>query len=409
MYSGLPLSVVAIILLVIVFSPLLIFVMVEIGRAKLKKERLEWSKAFDRPKNLQYPSENEEVQLSSDTKTTPVSSTTFDYSSFPHRYSSYGRRKGKRKPYQPKRPGTSYVTPRLVHWSEKVDDSSVSLMDVQKEYVAEVLKNVHVDRIHGVPGFGLKDVFGESGEVGTKSEVRSAHRLDELVDEFPYVEVFHSVVLEPPYDIDHVIVMGWVIILVDDKKWQRDKKYVFTTDRKVDFKSELVIENDEAIVIDTKLVEVEVEDFIILPENEIPSVEPVVATVSNDTDEVTASLEPSVITVTRDDETFSGSHITVHRSERLLRRKFDGFRTNRFDGTRPRSLKGYTIYSIVSVDADSSAVLVNDTKGEIVVVHQYELMSMIRKLLKLNSTHFFGCRDLVYYCNDSQKFINPNI
>lgn len=408
MYSGVPMSVVTAVLLAIVFSPFFILLAVDAVRARRRRRRLEWAKAFEHVEELKDPDVKEEFQFNKVQNATTSSSPSFVSHGF-------GRRKRKRQKYQPQRPGTSYVKPRPVHWSEKVDDDSVSLMEIQQAYVNGLQSFVYADRIHGVPGFGLREAFGSAGEAGTKSEVRAAYKLDSLTYDFPYVEIFHSVVLRPPYDIDHVIVMGWMIILVDDKNWVNGKEYVFSVVddvKEVEERTESspVLSSEPTVNVDGGVADVSsvdtltVDNVVVLADDLTPLSErldevadSVDGSVESEVEVKYVVKEPSMINVTRNGEWFAGSHITVHRNEHRLNKMFVEEKT-----------KGFTVYSIVSVDCNTGTVLRNETNGEVKVVPQYNLVDAVRSLLNTNGTHFFGRREFKNYCQDVSEFMKSS-
>lgn len=87
-------------------------------------------------------------------------------------------------------------------------------------------------RVFGKPGAGL-DGSGLNADrvaAGQKGEKRVAEELERLAARYPNTYVFHSVKLfGSKADIDHVVVQGDKVLLVDSKNWARGHKYEVTT------------------------------------------------------------------------------------------------------------------------------------------------------------------------------------
>lgn len=87
----------------------------------------------------------------------------------------------------------------------------------------------HEQRVFGVPGASLytADNLGvEAREAGIKGEVRVAQELERLASIYPNTYVFHSVKLPGKIgDIDHLVVQGDTMLLVDSKNWKFDASY----------------------------------------------------------------------------------------------------------------------------------------------------------------------------------------
>jgi hypothetical protein len=96
----------------------------------------------------------------------------------------------------------------------------------QAAYIQEWEQNPNKDRIHGLPGAGLIEAFGNKGITGMRGELATARRLNELIAKYPNLHIFHGVHYKGSQgDIDHLFVMGKTIILVDSKRWESNKEY----------------------------------------------------------------------------------------------------------------------------------------------------------------------------------------
>lgn len=87
-------------------------------------------------------------------------------------------------------------------------------------------------RVFGKPGAGLDSAGLDADRVaaGQKGEKRVAEELERLAARYPNTYVFHSVKLfGSKADIDHVVVQGTKVLLVDSKNWARGHQYEVTT------------------------------------------------------------------------------------------------------------------------------------------------------------------------------------
>jgi hypothetical protein len=83
-------------------------------------------------------------------------------------------------------------------------------------------------RIFGVPGASLyfANLDEDALNAGIRGEQVVAKKLDELTEANSNLYVFHSVKIPGHLgDIDHVLVQGNVVILVDSKNWKHDATY----------------------------------------------------------------------------------------------------------------------------------------------------------------------------------------
>lgn len=99
------------------------------------------------------------------------------------------------------------------------------LSQEQRNYLNMLHKHEHKDRIYGVPGWGLVHEFGEAGAAGEKSEISTALKLAELTFRNKEIMVFNNVQMEATWDIDHIILCGTKMILIDTKNWKSGHKY----------------------------------------------------------------------------------------------------------------------------------------------------------------------------------------
>lgn len=84
-------------------------------------------------------------------------------------------------------------------------------------------------RVFGIPGSSLvsaSSLDADARTAGIDGEKRVAEELERLATLYPNTYVFHSVKL-PRHegDIDHVVVQGDLILLVDSKNWKNDAVY----------------------------------------------------------------------------------------------------------------------------------------------------------------------------------------
>lgn len=88
-------------------------------------------------------------------------------------------------------------------------------------------------RVYGVPGGSLNSAGFDSGatNAGIDGERRVAAVLDDFVKRTPGAYVFHSVKLPGHYgDIDHVLLTGDTVIVIDSKNWRSDGSYNVMSD-----------------------------------------------------------------------------------------------------------------------------------------------------------------------------------
>ncbi len=87
-------------------------------------------------------------------------------------------------------------------------------------------------KVYGTPGAGLDSAGLDAGRVaaGQKGEKRVGDELERLAAQYPNTYVFHSVKLYGSQaDIDHVVVQGKQVLLVDAKNWSRNAEYEINT------------------------------------------------------------------------------------------------------------------------------------------------------------------------------------
>lgn len=84
-------------------------------------------------------------------------------------------------------------------------------------------------RIFGTPGASLYDAYSldwEARQAGIDGEIRVAKELERLASIYPNTYVFHSVKLPGKVgDIDHLVIQGDKMLLVDSKNWKHDAAY----------------------------------------------------------------------------------------------------------------------------------------------------------------------------------------
>lgn len=87
----------------------------------------------------------------------------------------------------------------------------------------------HERRVFGTPGAALYTAhnLGEDARrAGVQGETRVARELERLAKQYPNTYVFHSVKLPGKLgDIDHLVVQGSRMLLVDSKNWKHDATY----------------------------------------------------------------------------------------------------------------------------------------------------------------------------------------
>ena len=75
---------------------------------------------------------------------------------------------------------------------------------------------------------GSNTAFGEAAKVGAKGEVAVGDALEAFARNYPYVRVFHGLCFTPGKkgaDVDHVVLIGDKVILVDAKYWAYGNYY----------------------------------------------------------------------------------------------------------------------------------------------------------------------------------------
>lgn len=84
-------------------------------------------------------------------------------------------------------------------------------------------------RVFGTPGASLHTAYNldpEARQAGIDGEVRVAQALERLSTLYPNTYIFHSVKLPGKLgDIDHIVVQGNRMLLVDSKNWKHDATY----------------------------------------------------------------------------------------------------------------------------------------------------------------------------------------
>lgn len=90
-------------------------------------------------------------------------------------------------------------------------------------------KEAQTRRVFGIPGASLMSAYSlgeDERAAGIDGENRVAAELEQLAAQYPNTYVFHSVKLpQREGDIDHIVVQGDVILLVDSKNWKNDATY----------------------------------------------------------------------------------------------------------------------------------------------------------------------------------------
>lgn len=82
-------------------------------------------------------------------------------------------------------------------------------------------ENSAVFDIFGTPATGVAEHFGDAGAVGAEGEFRTAKAIEQLLA-FPGVKIYHSLRFAPDSetDVDHAVVYGKKIALIDSKMWK---------------------------------------------------------------------------------------------------------------------------------------------------------------------------------------------
>lgn len=82
-------------------------------------------------------------------------------------------------------------------------------------------ENSAVFDIFGTPANGVAEHFGEAGAIGSDGEFRTAKAIQQLLA-FPGVKIYHSLRFAPESetDVDHAVVYGNKIALIDSKLWK---------------------------------------------------------------------------------------------------------------------------------------------------------------------------------------------
>lgn len=93
----------------------------------------------------------------------------------------------------------------------------------------EDLTPLHDRRVFGTPGASLHAATQlglEARQAGIEGEERVAQELEHLAASYPNTYVFHSVKLPGKMgDIDHLVIQGNVMLLVDTKNWKHSAEY----------------------------------------------------------------------------------------------------------------------------------------------------------------------------------------
>jgi hypothetical protein len=94
-------------------------------------------------------------------------------------------------------------------------------------------------RVFGIPGFGLSEAthFSDASiKSGIEGEVKTAEIIDKFAVNSTNCYVFHSLMWplsSTEADVDHIIVCGDNILLIDSKNWKRKGVYAFDWDGNV--------------------------------------------------------------------------------------------------------------------------------------------------------------------------------
>jgi hypothetical protein len=84
-------------------------------------------------------------------------------------------------------------------------------------------------RVFGTPGASLytaDNLGAEARQAGIEGEQRVAQELERLANLYPNTYIFHSVKLPGKVgDIDHLVIQGNKMLLVDSKNWKHDASY----------------------------------------------------------------------------------------------------------------------------------------------------------------------------------------
>ena len=84
-------------------------------------------------------------------------------------------------------------------------------------------------RVFGTPGASLHHAYNlslEAREAGISGELRVAQELERLAAFYPNTYIFHSVKLPGKVgDIDHLVIQGNKMLIVDSKNWKHDAAY----------------------------------------------------------------------------------------------------------------------------------------------------------------------------------------
>jgi hypothetical protein len=114
----------------------------------------------------------------------------------------------------------------FIYWVEQPKAKQADLNAQQLKYIEEIEKLPYQKRIHGVPGVGLENTFGSVGNVGAQAEAGTAYRLNKLAEKYDTLHVYNGIHFKgQEWDIDHAVIMGNTIVLIDSKRWQNKKTY----------------------------------------------------------------------------------------------------------------------------------------------------------------------------------------
>lgn len=81
-----------------------------------------------------------------------------------------------------------------------------------------------LQQVWGVAGghIGSNTAFGDKARIGAQGEKVFGNALKALVNEFPFVRVFHGVCFTPGVrgaDVDHIVLIGRNVFMIDSKNW----------------------------------------------------------------------------------------------------------------------------------------------------------------------------------------------
>ncbi len=128
--------------------------------------------------------------------------------------------------------------------NKQLQHKSAPVVSTEFEYHGKALNPNQ--RVFGTIGSSLQTAEGMTQEridAGLAGERRVGLLLESIAAQYPNMYVFHSVKLFGSVaDIDHVVVQGNQVMLVDTKNWQSGRDYSV---RRVDNESDVVFRDDE--------------------------------------------------------------------------------------------------------------------------------------------------------------------